>query len=64
MVTKSDTIAEVMKLNPSADAEFLSGFSVEALRDYLVRLRSVSRIQQILDESAMRPGAARVAGAA
>ena len=64
MVTKSDTISEIMKLNPSADAEFLSGFSVEALRDYLVRLRSVPRIQQILDESAMRPGASRVAGAA
>ena len=64
MVTKSDTIADIMRLNPSADAEFLSGFSVEALRDYLVRLRSVPRIQQILDESAMRPGATRVAGAA
>ena len=64
MVTKSDTIAEIMRLNPSADAEFLSGFAIEALRDYLVRLRSVPRIQQILDESTMRPGMSAIAGAA
>ena len=42
MMTKSDTIAEIMTLNASVDAAFLAGFSKEDLINYLQRLRSLS----------------------
>ena len=42
MMTKSDTIAEIMTLNPTVGAVFLADFSSEDLRHYLQRLRSLS----------------------
>jgi len=38
MMPKGDTIAEIMKLNPTADPGFLSEFSNDELSDYLDRL--------------------------
>lgn len=38
MKTKSDTIAEIMRLNPSVGATFLSEFSNDDLVRYLRRL--------------------------
>lgn len=42
MMTKSDTIAEIMTLNPTVGAVFLADFSNEDLLHYLQRLRSLS----------------------
>ena len=38
MMTKSDTIAAITKLNPTANPAFLAEFSAEDLVDYLQRL--------------------------
>ncbi|MBI4719153.1 MAG: hypothetical protein HY763_15235 [Planctomycetes bacterium] len=38
---KTDTMEAIMKLNPTARPDFLSGFSGEDLTDYLHRLRTV-----------------------
>jgi len=37
-MTKGDTVLEIMRLNRSADAEFLGDFSEEQLAGYLDRL--------------------------
>jgi hypothetical protein len=42
MMTKSDTIAEIMTLNPTVGAVFLADFSSEDLLHYLQRLRGLS----------------------
>ncbi len=42
MMTKSDTITEIMTLNPTVGAVFLADFSNEDLLHYLQRLRSLS----------------------
>jgi len=57
MMTKSDTIADIMQRNPTADVEFLSRFSMDALREYLTRLSGVSPVARTLDEGALRPAA-------
>lgn len=41
MTIKSDTIAEIMSLNPTVGAAFLSEFSVDDLIRYLRRLRDL-----------------------
>lgn len=70
MMTKSGTITDIMQRNPTAGAEFLSRFSIDALRDYLARLDGVSPTPRTLDESTLRPAAtnravrATLAGAA
>ncbi|MGB0715285.1 MAG: hypothetical protein ACPGXK_05365 [Phycisphaerae bacterium] len=38
---RSDTLSEIMDLNPSATHDFLEGFSMEQLWHYLQRLRSL-----------------------
>lgn len=38
---KTDTMEAIMKLNPTARPDFLSGFSGEDLTEYLHRLRVV-----------------------
>ena len=43
MMTKSDTIDAITKLNPTANPGFLSGFSGSELSQYLGRLESVTR---------------------
>jgi len=56
-MTKSDTIADIKRLNRSADFEFLSEFSQPELAEYLFRLRSASA-------TTLRVGARVLAGAA
>ena len=41
MMTKSDTISEIMRLNPSVGATFLSEFTNDDLVRYLRRLRDL-----------------------
>lgn len=41
MMTKSDTITEIMRLNPTVGAAFLSEFNNDDLARYLRRLREV-----------------------
>ena len=41
MMPKGDTIAEIMKLNPTADPGFLAEFSNGELSDYLGRLANL-----------------------
>ena len=41
MKTKSDTIAEIMRLNPTVGAAFLSEFNNDDLISYLRRLRDL-----------------------
>ena len=43
---RSDTLTEIMDLNPSATTEFLEEFSLEQLRHYLQRLRSLPYRQE------------------
>jgi len=43
MMTKGDTIAEIMSLNPSADPGFLAEFANQELDDYLRRLKQATR---------------------
>jgi hypothetical protein len=38
MIHKAQTIEAIRRLNPTADTEFLAGFSEEDLSDYLARL--------------------------
>lgn len=40
-MTKSDTITEIMRLNPTVGAAFLSEFNNDDLARYLRRLREV-----------------------
>lgn len=42
MMIKSETISQIMQLNPSVGATFLSEFSNEQLVRYLKRLRDLS----------------------
>lgn len=41
MMTKGETMAEIMRLNPSVGAAFLSEFNNEQLLRYLRRLRDL-----------------------
>ena len=41
MMPKADTIAAIVKLNPSANPAFLASFSSEELHEYLDRLRTL-----------------------
>ena len=42
MMTKSDTLSEIMRINPTVSAAFLAGFSAEQLGEYLHRLAGLS----------------------
>ena len=42
MMTKSDTLSEIMRINPTINAAFLAEFSAEQLREYLERLTGLS----------------------
>ena len=64
MMTKSDTISEIMSLNPSVGATFLSEFPNEELKRYLRRLHDLRETSYRRDQplslhtSALpRPGA-------
>jgi len=57
MTTKSDTIAAIMRLNPSVGAAFLSEFSKDDLALYLRRLSELcdSRPRAKVPPLAVRP---------
>ncbi len=42
MMPKSDTIAEILRSNPTANPTFLAEFSNQELDEYLQRLRQLS----------------------
>ena len=41
-MTKSDTMAEIVRINPTVSAAFLAEFSAEQLSEYLHRLAGLS----------------------
>lgn len=43
MMPKSDTIAAILRISPSADPAFLAEFSNRELHEYLSRLRQLDR---------------------
>lgn len=58
MMTKSDTIDAITKLNPTANPSYLSGFSGDELSQYLGRLESVTR--RVNQRDPTRPGASLI----
>ncbi len=65
-MTKGDTVLEIMRLNPSAGAEFLGQFSEDQLAAYLRRLSYSSSPRFAVGETPRfaSAGARVVAGAA
>ena len=45
MMTKSDTISEIMRINPTVNSAFLAGFSADQLNEYLERLNDLSALK-------------------
>jgi hypothetical protein len=69
MMTKSDTIAEIMRINPTVNSAFLAEFAADQLNEYLQRLSGLSVPQSSYGaadflRSTMRHSAAVAAGAA
>ncbi len=57
MMTKSDTIDAIRRLNPTANPDFLAGFSSDELYRYLDRLTGASTRRPANDPThAVRPG--------
>lgn len=57
MMTKNDTIDAIRRLNPTANPDFLAGFSSDELYRYLDRLTGVSARRPAGDSThAVRPG--------
>ena len=42
MMTKSDTIADIMRINPTVNSAFLAEFAADQLNEYLQRLSGLS----------------------
>ena len=54
MIPKSDTIAAIKKLNPTAEPDFLAEFTNDELSEYLQRLvnvRGISASADMLDRA-------------
>jgi hypothetical protein len=69
MMTKSDTIAEIMRINPTVNSAFLAEFAADQLSEYLGRLSGLSVPKSSqghanFSRSTMRRSAAVAAGAA
>ena len=69
MMTKSDTIAEIMRIDPTVNSAFLAEFSADQLSEYLQRLSGLSVLKTScsasdLSRSSTRHSAAVAAGAA
>ncbi len=45
MTTKSDTISEIMRINPTVNSAFLAGFSADQLGEYLQRLHDIAALR-------------------
>jgi len=69
MMTKSDTIAEIMRINPTVNSAFLAEFGADQLGEYLSRLSGLSVPKSThgavnFSPTAMRHSVAVAAGAA
>ncbi len=69
MMTKSDTISEIMRINPTVNSAFLAEFGADELNEYFNRLRGLSAPKSSqgpanFSRSTMRHSAAVTAGAA
>jgi len=69
MMTKSDTIADIMRINPTVNSAFLAEFAADQLKEYLHRLSGLSVPKSSqgaanFSRSTMRHSAAITAGAA
>ena len=69
MMTKSDTIADIMRINPTVNSAFLAEFAADQLSEYLHRLSDLSAPKSKqgaanFSHSTMRHTAAVAAGAA
>jgi len=69
MMTKGDTIAEIMRINPTVNSAFLAEFAADQLSEYLHRLSGLSVPHSThgtanFSRSTMRHSAAAAAGAA
>jgi len=69
MMTKSDTILEIMRINPAVNSAFLAEFAADQLSEYLHRLRGLSVPKSSqgavnFSRSSMRHSAGVTAGAA
>ena len=69
VMTKSDTIAEIMRINPTVNSAFLADFPAEQLSEYLDRLSGLSMPKAThgtvsFSRSAMSHSGAVAAGAA
>lgn len=69
MTTKSDTIAEIMRINPAVNSAFLAEFAADELGEYLHRLSGLSAPKSShptanFPRSTMRDSAPVAAGAA
>lgn len=53
MMPKSDTIAAIMELNPTANPAFLAEFTVYELGDYLHRLTKVTESREATARTAV-----------
>ncbi len=51
MMPKSDTIAEILRSNPTANPTFLAEFSNQELDEYLQRLRQLSGRSRAFDQA-------------
>ena len=69
MMTKSDTIADIMRINPTVNSAFPAGSAADQLKEYLHRLSGLSVPKSSQDaanfpRSAMHHSEAITAGAA
>ena len=69
MMTKSDTIADIMRINPTVNSAFLAEFAADQLNEYLRRLGGLSMPKSSqgaanFSRSTMRQSAAVATGAA
>jgi hypothetical protein len=69
MMTKSDTIADIMRINPTVNSAFLAEFAADQLKEYLHRLSGLSVPKSSqgaanFPRSTMRQSATVAAGAA
>ena len=55
MIPKSDTIAAILQINPTASPEFLTQFSNRELDEYLQRLRQLPARLRPRDQGQPRP---------
>lgn len=65
MMTTNDTISEIIRINPTANAAFLSQFAPHELAEYLQRLADLrAQRRSSADDAASRKPASQTVGSA